>query len=188
MVISNEVDDDDQDEDDDAATHVLPSKEVLGDTDLAELAELARRARPARTAPPPIPSRVPPPAAPPRPHGVAPEPAWAEEDYNETLTYGEQADADELPTAIPPQAGLNPPAPHEPVGHFYPGSMGSVAPRRPIHEQPAPQYDRTAISSPEMQRPLAYAPGTDLPTKLLLALIVLLAIALAVVLVLIVRR
>jgi len=188
MVISNEVDEE-EDEDDDAATHVLPSKDVLGATNLAELAELARRAGRQRTAPPPIPSRVPPAAgSPPRPHAVAPEPAWAEEeDYNETLTYGEQADADQLPTAIPPEAYV-PPAP-EPVGHFYPGSLGSVAPRRAIYEQPPPmQYDRTAVSPQEMQRPLAHAPATDVATKLLLALIVFLAIALAVVLVLIVRR
>ena len=182
-MISNEVDDDDDDED--AATHVLPSKEVLGDTDLAQIAEMARRNSRPRTAPPPIPSRVPP--APPRPHAVAPEPAWAEEeDYNETLTYGEGADDDQLPTAIPPQA--QPTVPDAPsAGHFYPGSLGSVAPRRAI-EDSAPAFNRAAVSPHEMQRPLAPAAGTDLATKLLLALIVLLAVALAVVLVLIVRR
>lgn len=182
-MISNEVDDD---EDEDAATHVLPSKDVLGDTDLAELAERARRNSRPRTAPPPIPSRVPPPA-PPRPHAVAPDPAWAEEeDYNETLTYGEGADDDQLPTAIPPQA--QPTMPDAPsAGHFYPGSLGSVAPRRAIPDQLAPiPFDRTAVSPPDM-RPLTPA-GTDTATKLLLALIVLLAVALAVVLVLIVRR
>jgi hypothetical protein len=183
-VISNEADDD---EDEDAATHVLPSKEVLGDTDLAQIAEMARRNSRPRTAPPPIPSRGPP--APPRPHAVAPEPAWAEEeDYNETLTYGEGADDDQLPTAIPPQAQLTlPDAPA--AGHFYPGSLGSVAPRRAIEEQVSPMaFNPAAVSPHDMQRPLAPAAGTDLATKLLLALIVLLAVALAVVLVLIVRR
>jgi hypothetical protein len=184
-VISNENEVDDEDEDDDAATHVLPSKDVLGETDLAELAERARRHSRPRTAPPPIPSRVPP-AAPPRPHAVAPEPAWAEEeDYNETLTYGEQADDDQLPTAIPPQAQHTvPDAPA--AGHFYPGSLGSVAPRRAYEPAPVP-FDRAAVS-PQDMRPLAHPPASDLATKLLLGLIVLLAVALAVVLVLIVRR
>lgn len=183
-MISNEVDDEDEDED--AATHVLPSKDVLGDTDLAELAERARRNSRPRTAPPPIPSRVPP-QAPPRP-AVAPEPAWAEEeDYNETLTYGEQADDDQLPTAIPPQA--QPTVPDAPVaGHFYPGSLGSVAPRRAFDQVPVMPVDRTAVSPQDLQRPLTPASGTDVATKLLLALIVVLAVALAVVLVLIVRR
>jgi hypothetical protein len=184
-VISNEVDDDE--DDDDAATHVLPSKEVLGDTDLAQIAEIARRNSRPRTAPPPIPSRVPP--APPRPHAVAPEPAWAEEeDYNETLTYGEGADDDQLPTAIPPQA--QPTVPDAPsAGHFYPGSLGSVAPRRAIEDQaPAMAFNRTPASPHDLQRPLAPAGGTDLATKLLLGLIILLAVALAAVLVLIVRR
>ena len=186
-MISDEID---EDEDDDAATHVIASRDVLGD--LAELAE-SDFAPPRRPTPPPVPSRVPLPAPPRATTHV--QPAWAadEGEYDETLTYGEgQADDDDVPTRGPPDVapreGAHPQfSPLQPVvatGSFRPVAPAAYEPHMPI------PYERTAVSprDDELQRRTAAAAGPDLATKLLLSIIVLLAAALAVVLVLIARR